>query len=76
MPVEVVGGRNRKPGHAGEAFGRRNVPDLHDAGRVIKRKRAEENRVYDRKDCRIGPDAQGEHDNGRGGEARVTAEQA
>src|SRR5215831_11195535 len=29
-PIQVIGGRNRKQGHAREALCRRNVPDLHD----------------------------------------------
>ena len=35
-PVQVIGRRNRKLGHAGEALGRGNVPDLHDPGRIVK----------------------------------------
>src|SRR6202030_3869010 len=34
-PVEVIGGGDGEEGHAGEAFGGRDVPDLHEAGWVL-----------------------------------------
>lgn len=76
LPVQIVGGRNRKHGHAGEALGRRNVPDLHDAGRVFERQRAKKDGVDDGENGGVGPDAQGEHYDGRDREPRIAAQDA
>ena len=60
LPVEVVGGRNRKGGHAWKAFWRRHVPDLDEAIGVLERQWAQKNGVDDAEDGGIRTDAQGE----------------
>ena len=57
--------------HAGETFGRRNVPELNQASGIAEGEWAEEHGVYDAEDGGVCSDAQGQDDDGGCGEAGV-----
>ena len=76
LPIKVVGGGDGKQGHAGEALGGRNVPDLHDAGGILVGERAEEHSIDNGEDCRVGPDAERQDQACGEGEPRIPQQDA
>ena len=76
LPVQIVRGRNDKPGHSRETLRRWYVPNLHQTFRILKRKRPQQYRIHNAEDGSVRSDAEREHKDGDHREPRCLPQHA